>query len=78
MKTITEEQAQQLANILGRWIASDENGDVDAYNYEPERDLYHKRWIYDDITNKDSTVDRIPIRIASSRQWTEQIWRPEV
>lgn len=72
MKTITEAEAQQLANLLGMWIAVDDNEDVYWYDEMPDNALYPSGWYT--IGGRSSGL---PIRIASDRPWTEQIFGPE-
>lgn len=72
MKTITEADAQELANLLRMWIAVD----ADCFPC-----LHHKQ----PFVGTDQHVPAIdamfaiplPVRIASDRPWTEQIWGPE-
>lgn len=67
MKTITEAEAQQLANLLGMPVTQDRNG-CRAW-VTPTR-CGISRW-------KGDFYREIPIRIDSDRPWTEQIWGPE-
>lgn len=71
MKTITEAEAQQLANLLGMWIAVDDNKDVCMFKNKPHIDTS----VWNSYLNNPYTA--LPIRIASDRPWTEQIWGPE-
>ena len=73
MKTITPEQAQQLANILGMFITADKDGSVGLYTSQPywTPSFHLGVWV-------GCQPMQLNIRIASSRPWTEQIWRPEV
>lgn len=71
MPTITEAEAQQLANIMRCWIAV--GGYTFAYTEEPKIDTRFLTWACDSLRKEYA----LPIRIASDRPWTEQIWGPE-
>lgn len=67
---ITEAQAQELANKWNVFIAVDENGDTLWYAKEPSKEKNEWYPFY-------GKFGSLPIRISSTRPWTEQIWRPE-
>lgn len=75
MKTITEADAKQLANLLGMWIAVDEDNDVYMFKNKPHIDGNVWNQYVSSIASDQMT--KLFIRIASDRPWTEQIWRPE-
>lgn len=90
MKTITEAEAQKLANLLGMWIAVDYCKDVFAFSEEPYQDDGHKLRFSAELGFEEyavepscwvcdigDIVELTTIRIASDRPWTEQIWRTE-
>ena len=74
MKTITEEQAQELANLLGMWIVAMENGPAKACEHKPsigyDKMLEHSRWYVI------GCAYYIPVSIEGVRPWKEQIWGP--
>ena len=69
-KKITEEQAQVLANDWNVFIAVDEDGTTLWYAKEPSKEK--NEWY-----PFDGKFGSLPIRISSTRPWTEQIWRPD-
>ncbi len=78
MKTITEEQAQKWCNDNGVFLAVDSGLEYDptplAYWHQREPELTDQQF----WNRTGSGFGLAPFRIASSRPWTEQIWRPEV
>ena len=74
MHEITESQAQELANLLRQWVAVDEDGGVIGYVERPVECF--DCWDYaEEETHHDYL--RLPIRVISTRPWTEQIWGPQ-
>lgn len=71
-KKITEEQAQELANILGCWIAVDDSREVAWFKFKPV--IGDGFW---QVQNGSIYCGDLPILILSTLPWTEQIWRPE-
>lgn len=71
MKTITEEQAQKLADLLGCYIAVDMNGDVYWYVDEPE--IGSSAWLCEYDFNF-GFMDGICIE--SDRPWSELLFKP--
>ena len=71
MKTITESQAQELANLSGLFVAVDSDNEVFLYDEDPHTEI--DNW----NTYAFSQNIHAKIRIASERPWNEQIWRPE-
>lgn len=75
MPTITEAEAQQLANIMRCWIAVDAGTDFAyAYTKQPHTREHSLQWM---PSGGAGDANLLPIRIASDRPWTEQIWGPE-
>lgn len=75
MPTITEAEAQQLANLLKCWIAVDGDGSVSMFFNRPY--VYSsRRCIWAPTMHEKCTLPH-HIRISSDRPRTEQIWGPE-
>lgn len=72
MKTITEAEAQQIANLTGYFLAVDSDGRPFLYNRmsHQERDNWN--------SYADNPCFELPIRInCGDRPWHEQILEPE-
>jgi hypothetical protein len=74
MKTISEDEAQQLANITGCWVAMDKDGEVYIYKCEPKQ-AFLMEWRTDD--EDEFNPCQLPVTIATDRPWTECLWAPE-
>lgn len=72
MKIITEEQAQELANLINCFIAVDEDSAVCAFVEMPRKDLEAMKWIPSDFD-----CYELPIRIKCDKPWYQQILYPQ-
>lgn len=75
MIPITEEEAQVMANILDRYVAENENGDVFAFKQEPLQFDEFGEW---NLPFRSGIF--LPISIESepktSPVWEARIWAP--
>lgn len=72
MKTITEQDAQDLANEWGVFLSVDKSGEVWWSEGKPETNGKYK-WIN---SNPELNCGELPIRILSEKIWTEQLFSP--
>lgn len=77
MKEITEEQAQELADLLGLHIAVNDDCIASLFEHKPfvqfESDGFWSTNIQADWA---SLYRRLEIKIVSNKPWFEQLWCP--
>ena len=72
-KVLSEQQAQDLANLMGCFICCDLDGTVCAFTSKPRCDYDAEQMNWYPVDYECSTL---PVHIESDKQWYEQIWEP--
>jgi len=73
-KTLTEDQAQELANLINCFIATDADETVCAFMEMPCKDFDSNQMNWYPV---DFEICTLPIKIESNKPWYDQIWEPQ-